>query len=71
MVEQIEKMGGVVGMSHTILDEEAERFLKEVLACPDCCGDDHEDSLEWMPLEGPGIDEILAGPPPPRRQRGH
>ena len=36
MIREIEKRGGVVGVNPSMPDELAERFLAEVLDCPDC-----------------------------------
>ena len=38
MREQIERRGGVVSISEKLPDEIAERFLREILDCPDCGG---------------------------------
>lgn len=38
MMREIERRGGVVGIDASLPDAVAEMFLKEILACPDCCG---------------------------------
>jgi hypothetical protein len=37
MMRRIERRGGTVVIPESLPDELVERFLQEVLACPDCC----------------------------------
>ena len=37
MRKEIERRGGVIGMSDRLPDDIAEFFLAEILDCPDCC----------------------------------
>ena len=36
MISEIERRGGVIGMSSDLPDDVAESFLAEILDCPDC-----------------------------------
>jgi hypothetical protein len=37
MIQEIERRGGMINLSGSLPDDLAERFLLEVLSCPDCC----------------------------------
>ena len=56
MLREIERRGGLVVMPRFLADEVAERFLAQVLACPDCCAASGETIVH-----GPPIDRRLAG----------
>jgi hypothetical protein len=36
MIKEIERRGGMIGVDGSLPDEVAERFLQDVLSCPDC-----------------------------------
>jgi hypothetical protein len=36
MMQEIKRRGGTIGMPGSLPDDVAERFLEEVLSCPDC-----------------------------------
>lgn len=56
LMQEIERRGGIVGISDALPDAMTERFLEEIIACPDC-------AREAQPLRprGPSIDEVLTG----------
>ena len=56
MAEEVKRRGGMVHLGKDLPDAVAEQFLKEVLACPDCCAA----SGEFSP-GGVTIDYVLAG----------
>jgi hypothetical protein len=59
MLREVERRGGLVSINGAIPNDVAERFLEEVLACPDCAA------------AKPPIDQILAGPMQPKGRNGH
>lgn len=66
MMREIEKRGGMIGVSGSLPDEIAEQFLQEVLSCPDCCAPGHSER------DGDtGIYSAAAGDRMPKRNRDH
>lgn len=60
MLREVERRGGLIHFNSSIPDDVAERFLEEVLACPDCAA-----------MAGPPIDQILAGSAGSKGPGGH
>ena len=60
MLREIERRGGGMSFNGGLPDDVAERFLEEVLACPDCAA-----------IAGPPIDEIFGGSTRPKGRRCH
>ena len=52
MAQEVERRGGKLFGLENLPDDVAERFLHEVLSCPDCCANPFVDR--------PTIDKILA-----------
>jgi hypothetical protein len=55
MMRQIERRGGIVGISAAVPDDVAEQFLREILNCPDC-------AAEASRLTGATGDPLAAEP---------
>ena len=53
MMQEVERRGGRLFGLENMPDDVAERFLRDVLSCPDCCAHPFGDR--------PTIDKILAG----------
>ena len=59
MLREVKRRGGLISVNGSIPDDVAERFLEEILACPDCAA-----------AAEPPIDQILAWPAHPKGRKG-
>jgi hypothetical protein len=67
MMREIERRGGTVGIGSGLPNHLAERFLRNVLDCPDCCEAATDLPGGMLSFDGVSIDKMLGG----TRQREH
>lgn len=60
MMREIERRGGRVGLSGSLSDHVAERFLQDVLECPDCCEAANDSPGGMLSFDGVSIDTMLG-----------
>ena len=71
MVREVERRGGTVGLSESLPTHVAERFLREVLDCPDCCEAANDFPGGILSFDGVSIDKMLGIGGGRRKSRDH
>lgn len=70
MMQEIKRRGGTIGMPGSLPDDVAERFLEEVLSCPDCrshSGSDDDAARDAVT----GMRNVVVGSPGSGPRSGH
>jgi hypothetical protein len=60
MMQEIRRRGGLVNVNGSVPDDVAERFLREVLSCPDCQAQAHDAAADTGFAKDVPIDKIIA-----------
>jgi hypothetical protein len=71
MMREIERRGGMIGLSDSLPNHMAERFLQDILDCPDCHETGDHAPAGMLSFDGVSIDKMLAGGGGPVRRRDH